>query len=353
MNSLTCLKVSIRYFNISQTPKLIILLAYALNSGEMKNYKMHLIHLHKQVILLEEHMSKKKVLISGSSGLIGSALVPFLQSQGFAVGRLLRKPQALEPYWDIQKRSFHLQTFADADVIINLAGENIASGRWTEEKKQRLLDSRISSTSRLVEHFKKRIPAPALFINASAIGFYGDRGLQQLDESSAVGNDFVSQLAQQWELASQPIKEAGTRLVNLRTGLVISKNGGALAKMLPPFKLGLGGKIGSGKQIMSWIDINDLLKAILFIINNQQLNGPVNVVSENPIANQQFSNSLAKQLKLPCLLPLPECLIKLLFAEMGKELLLSSTNVIPKKLIAAGFEFDYATLEKSLQQQLG
>ena len=298
-------------------------------------------------------MSKKKVLISGSSGLIGSALVPFLQSKGFTVGRLLRKPQALEPYWDIQKRALHLQAFADADIIINLAGENIASGRWTPQKKQRLLDSRILSTRLLVEHFKKRTPAPALFINASAIGFYGNRGLQQLDENSAVGDDFVSRLARKWEQESQPVKEAGTRLVNLRTALVLSKDGGALVKMLPAFKLGLGGKIGSGKQIMSWIDINDLLKAILFIINNQQIHGPVNIASENPVSNQQFSSSLARQLKRPNLLPLPECVIKLLFAEMGKELLLSSTNVIPKKLTDAGFEFDYATLEKSLQQQLG
>lgn len=293
------------------------------------------------------------MLISGSSGLIGSALVPYLQATGFEVGRLLRKQQALEPYWDIEKGSLDLQEFADADVIINLAGENIASGRWTKEKKRSLLDSRILSTRLLVEHFKKCTPAPALFINASAIGFYGNRGQQPLDENSPAGDDFVSQLAQQWEQESQPIKEAGTRLVNLRTGLVISKDGGALAKMLPAFKVGLGGKIGSGKQTMSWIDINDLLSAILFIINNQQINGPVNLVSENPVSNNQFSKLLAKQLKRPCFLPLPECLINLLFAEMGKELLLSSTNVIPKKLIAAEFKFEYATLEKSFQQQLG
>lgn len=298
-------------------------------------------------------MSKAKILIAGSSGLIGEALVPFLQAQGFIVGRLLRKPQDQHPYWDIEKQSLHLKAFATPEVVINLAGANIASGRWTKKRKQQLLCSRVLSTKLLVEHFKKVSPPPKLFINASAIGFYGSRGLQQLDESSAAGKDFVSQLALQWEQTSQYIKTPATRLVNLRTGLVISKQGGALAKMLPAFKLGLGGKIGSGEQMMSWIDLNDMLKAILFIINHQQMAGPVNMVSPNPVSNKAFSQLLAKQLKRPCLLPLPDCLVKLLFAEMGKELLLASTYVIPKKLIDAGFEFEYKRLDKSLLKQLG
>ncbi len=178
-------------------------------------------------------MNKTKVLIIGSSGLIGSALVPFLQAQGFEVGRLLRKPQELHPYWDIKQRYLHLKTFNTPDVIINLAGENIANARWTKQKKRQLVESRISSTKLLVEHFQNVSPPPKLFINASAIGFYGDREQQQLDESSTVGNDFVSQLALQWEQASQGIKNIATRLVNLRTGVVISKDGGALTKMLP------------------------------------------------------------------------------------------------------------------------
>lgn len=298
-------------------------------------------------------MLKSKILIAGSSGLIGSALVPFLQEHGFEVGRLLRQAQYLHPYWDIKQRSLHLQTFTTPDVIINLAGVNITERRWTKKNKQRLIDSRIDSTELLVEHFRSVSPPPKLFINASAIGFYGDRGVQKLDESSSAGKEFVSQLASQWEKASQTIRQAGTRLVNLRTGLVLSKNGGALAKMLPAFKFGLGGKIGSGQQIMSWIDLNDMLNSILFIINNRQIQGPVNIVSPNPVSNQQFTKLLAKQLKRPCLLPLPAFLVELIFAEMGKELLLSSTNVMPGKLIDAGFEFKYATLERSLLEQLG
>lgn len=298
-------------------------------------------------------MNKTKVLIIGSSGLIGSALVPFLEGHGFQVERLLRQPQALHPYWDIEKGALFLKNFTAPDIIINLAGENIAKGRWTKKRKQQLIDSRLSTTTLLVDHFKKIPVPPKLFINASAIGFYGDRGQQQLDESSSAGNDFVSQLAEQWEEASQAIKSTATRLVNLRTGIVLSPNGGALAKMLPAFKFGLGGKIGSGKQIMSWIDIEDLLRAILFIINTPQIAGPVNMVSPNPVSNQRFSQLLAKQLQRPSLLPLPEFLIKLLFAQMGKELLLSSTNVQAKKLLDAGFEFEYATVQKSLKKQLG
>ncbi|MCW8995151.1 MAG: TIGR01777 family oxidoreductase [Psychromonas sp.] len=298
-------------------------------------------------------MSKTKVLIAGSSGLIGSALVPFLQRHGFEVGRLLRKQQEQQPYWDITRGLLHLPEFPFPDIIINLAGENIANRRWTKKNKQRFIESRISTTKLLVEHFSKVDHPPKLFINASAIGFYGNRGEHKLHEKSLRGKGFVSQLAWQWEEASQGIKSVGTRLVNLRTGLVLSRHGGALTKMLPAFKLGLGGKIGSGKQRMSWIDLNDMLNAILFIINNQQIRGPVNIVSPHSVANHEFARLLAKQLKRPCLLPLPEFAVKLLFAEMGKELLLASTDVIPQKLIEAGFKFAYPTLEKSLLKQLG
>lgn len=298
-------------------------------------------------------MNKGKVLLTGSSGLIGTALSELLKSEGYQVGRLLRTDQAGQPYWNIKQNYLELKDFENPDVIIHLAGENIGSGRWTEDKKKILLESRTLSTQLLVEHFKKVLPAPKLFICASAIGFYGNRGYEKLDENSAAGSDFVSRLAVHWEESSQAIKEAGTRLVNLRTGIVISEKGGALAKMLPAFKLGLGGRIGSGEQIMSWIDINDMIRAILFIIENESLQGPVNLVSPNPVTNQVFSQLLAKQLERPCFFPLPELLVKLLFAEMGKELLLSSTKVNPKKLLDAGFVFKCAKLEESFCQQFG
>ncbi|MFT6927863.1 MAG: hypothetical protein ACJAZP_003510 [Psychromonas sp.] len=298
-------------------------------------------------------MDKGKVLLSGSSGLVGTALSELLTAEGYQVGRLLRSEQAGQPYWNIQQHYLELKEFENPDVIIHLAGENIGDGRWTNDKKKKLLESRTLSTQLLVDHFKKAQPAPKLFICASAIGFYGNRGDQKLDENSAAGTDFVSQLASDWEESSQGIKEAGTRLVNLRTGIVISKKGGALAKMLPAFKLGLGGKIGSGKQIMSWIDINDMLRAILFVIENNNIQGPVNLVSPNPVTNQVFSQLLAKQLNRPCIFPLPEVLVKLLFAQMGKELLLSSTRVLPEKLLDAGFAFKYGKLEESFCSSLG
>jgi uncharacterized protein (TIGR01777 family) len=291
-----------------------------------------------------------KILISGSSGLIGTALTTYLQAQGFEVGRLLRHKQDEHPYWNIEQSIFHLKEFSNPDVIINLAGENIANGRWTEKKKQQLIDSRIQTTQLLSQHFKNN--RPKLFMSASAIGFYGERGETVVDEESNAGDDFVSKLAVQWEESCQSIESPETRLVKIRTGIVLSKHGGALAKMIPPFKFGLGGTIGSGKQYMSWIDINDFCHAILFIIQKPELSGPVNLVSPTPVTNKFFSHALSKQLKRPCLFPLPSIIVKLLFGEMGKELLLASTKVQPTKLLKAGFQFEYDFLQESLLKQL-
>jgi len=291
-----------------------------------------------------------KILIIGSSGLIGSELVPYLQNQGFEVGRLLRDKQDKHPYWSVDPIGFHLQQFSHPDIIINLAGENIASGRWTDKKKQLLIESRIKTTQLLMEHFKNN--PPKLFINASAIGFYGERGDSVVDENSVAGGDFVSDLVTQWEASCAPIESQQTRLVKIRTGIVLSKKGGALAKMLPAFKFGLGGKIGSGKQYMSWIDINDFCHAILFIIQQKTLCGPINLVAPNAATNLFFSEALSKQLSRPCLFPLPAFVVRILFGEMGKELLLASTHVKPKKLLDAGFQFEYEELKDSLFKQL-
>jgi uncharacterized protein (TIGR01777 family) len=291
-----------------------------------------------------------KILINGSSGLIGTELTTYLQAQGFIVGRLLRQKQSEHPYWNIKAASFHLKEFSNPDIIINLAGESIANGRWTDKKKQQLIDSRLQTTARLVDHFKSN--PPKLFINASAIGFYGERGEKVVDENSDAGNDFVSELAKQWEASCESMQSATTRLVKVRTGIVLSKRGGALAKMVPPFKLGLGGKIGSGKQFMSWIDINDFCRAILFVIQKPTLTGPINFVSPTPVSNETFSRLLSKQLNRPCLFPLPSFIVNLLFGEMGKELLLASTRVKPTKLLDAGFQFEYELLQDSLLKQL-
>ena len=291
-----------------------------------------------------------KILINGSSGLIGTELTTYLKKKGFEVGRLLRYEQDEHPYWNIEQNNFHLKEFSNPDIVINLAGENIANGRWAEKKKLRLIDSRIKTTRLLSERFKNN--PPKLFINASAIGFYGERGEKIVDESSKVGIDFVSKLANKWEESSQSIQSTETRLIQIRTGIVLSKEGGALAKMLPPFKLCLGGRVGSGEQFMSWIDINDLCHAIFFIIQNPLLSGPINLVSPKPVTNKIFTQLLSKQLKRPCIFPLPSVIVKLLFGEMEKELLLASTQVKPTKLIDAGFKFEYELLQDSLLKQL-
>jgi len=302
--------------------------------------------------MTEQEHSKRNVLITGASGLIGSALAPFLTRHGYAVHLLQRTLSETAPYWNIEQQEIHLNGAPEPDIIIHLAGLNIGESRWTKALKQQIIDSRIHSTQLLVDHINSSKTPPSLFICASAIGFYGEKGQQAVDESSPVGNHFVSQLAEKWERVSQQVKHSTTRVVNLRTGIVLNKKGGALAKMLMPFKMGVGGRIGSGKQMMSWIDLQDELNAILFIIKEQQLTGPVNLVSPVAVNNQTFSSTLAKVLKRPCLFPLPAPLVKLFFAQMGEELLLSSTHVEPTKLLQAGFKFEYASLEKSLRKQL-
>lgn len=204
----------------------------------------------------------------------------------------------------------------------------------------------------MVDHINNSQAPPQLFICASAIGFYGNRGTQIVDEKSAKGADFVSELADKWEKVTQQIRQPQTRIVNLRTGIVLSHKKGALAKMYPPFKMGLGGRMGNGQQIMSWIDLQDELNAILFIINHPHLQGAINLVSPNAVTNEVFSTTLARLLKRPCVAHIPKFIIKLLFAQMGEELLLSSTNVQPTKLLQAGFIFEYPQLHDSLKQQL-
>jgi len=292
------------------------------------------------------------ILVTGASGLIGSALVPLLKSQGYQVHSLARSANNNRPYWDIEKQEIHLNGVPEPDIIIHLAGLNIGQSRWSPSVKQDIVESRLRSTQLLVDHINQRENPPSLFICASAIGYYGNSGAQPMDETEPQGQDFVSQLAAQWEAVSQRVKQATTRVVNLRTGIVLDAKQGALAKMLPPFKMGVGGKIGSGKQMMSWIDLQDEINAILFIINHPQLTGPVNLVSPLAVNNETFTRTLAKILKRPCLLPLPAFIVKLLFAQMGEELLLSSTHVRPTKLLQAGFTFEYASLEESLKKQL-
>lgn len=282
-----------------------------------------------------------KIAIAGASGLVGTALVPFLEKGGHEVVCLKRGSDQL----------YHLNG-STPDVVINLSGENIAS-RWTEEKKKRIRESRIQTTETLAREAASSKSPPKIFINASAIGIYGDRGEVTLDESSQRGSGFLSDVVVDWEKALKPAKDAQIRTIAMRFGVILSKEGGALAKMLTPFKLGLGGPVGSGKQFMSWISIDDILGAIHHVITDGRLEGAVNFVAPHPERNGEFAKTLGAVLSRPAIVPMPEWSVKLLFGEMGKELLLSGAKVEPKKLLESGYPFLYPDLKDALEKILG
>ena len=296
-----------------------------------------------------------KILISGSSGLIGSALTSCFKERGHEVVRLVRNESLMSDdaiLWDPEHRELRLEEFEGFDVVINLAGENIASGRWTDKKKQKIRDSRIFGTHMLAELLACLKSPPKVFISASAIGYYGDRSEEVMIESSSPGKGFLPDVCQKWEEAANAAANAGIRVVNLRIGVVLSVNGGALQKMLVPFKLGLGGIVGSGKQYMSWVSIEDIIGIVLHLINEESISGPVNAVSPSSETNYRFTKTLGKVLKRPTLFPLPAFVAKLMLGEMAEELLLSSTRVVPKVLQDSGYSFLYPELESALKHLL-
>ena len=278
-----------------------------------------------------------KLMISGSHGLVGSALVQNLQADGHHVQRLGRN--LTEPI-----------DFQDVDAVIHLAGESIAEGRWNQAKKDRIRSSRVDGTTALAAQLNASTNKPNVFISASAIGFYGDRGSESLTEESGLGTGFLPEVCIEWEQASDV---EGLRVVQLRTGIVLSKEGGALKKMLTPFKMGAGGILGSGKQYMSWISLDDMVKAIRFILDTPDLEGPVNLVAPNPVTNHEFTKTLGSTLKRPTIAPMPGFAARLLFGEMADALLLSGANVLPKKLQQAGYLFKHENLADALEEILG
>jgi uncharacterized protein (TIGR01777 family) len=299
---------------------------------------------------------KMKILISGASGLIGSALVPFLTTGGHTVARLTRGGSAAPPNaitWDPIRGVIDAAALEGFDAVVHLAGENIASGRWTAEKKARIYDSRIEGTKRLVQALTGLTRPPQVLVAASAIGYYGDRGADVVDEDSAAGSGFLADVVREWEAATRPAAARGMRVVNLRFGVVLSAAGGALATMLPPFRLGAGGPIGGGAQYMSWVAIDDVIGAVLHALSTPSLSGPVNVVAPRPVPNLEFTKTLGRVLSRPTVMPLPAFAVKLAFGEMGKELLLASTRVDPRRLTQSGYEFRFPELEPALRHVLG
>jgi uncharacterized protein (TIGR01777 family) len=281
-----------------------------------------------------------KVMISGSSGLIGSALSKSLRSDGHIVVGL---PRTYEESID----------FSDVDAVVHLAGENIAAGRWTPDKKRRIEVSRVDGTRQLAEQLAGSPAKPSVFICASAIGFYGHRGDALLDEDSQAGDGFLPTVCKQWEAASRPAEEAGIRTVRIRTGIVLSTEGGALKKMLPPFKIGLGGTLGNGHQYMSWISLADVVQIIRFLIDTDSISGAVNLVSPDPVTNSEFTKKLGQVLHRPAIFPLPSFAARIIFGEMANELLLESCRVHPGKLLNSGYAFRHTNLQDALKDILG
>ena len=297
-----------------------------------------------------------KILVTGSHGLVGSALVPELVNAGHRVVRMVRppmKPSENEVLWDPQSGFVEKNELEGLDAVVHLAGENISTGRWTEKKKASIRDSRVKGTKLLAEALAGLKNKPKVLASASAIGFYGSRGTEVINEKSASGSGFLAETCAEWEEEAEPAQKAGINVVYLRFGVILSIKGGALAKMLLPFKLGVGGKIGSGYQYLSWVSINDAINAIKHVLNSKNFSGPFNIVSQQPVTNLEFTKALGKVLSRPTVFPLPAFAARLAFGEMADELLLSSACVIPSRLIKSGFSFKHNNLEEALRSLLG
>ena len=294
-----------------------------------------------------------KVAVTGSSGLIGSSLISFLSEKDITFSKILREnPKEDEISWKPEDGDWNSAFDEGIDGIVHLAGENIASGKWTKKKKEKIRSSRIEGTNRLCEHILKLPTTPSVLVCASAIGYYGDRGMEFLNEGSSRGSGFLPDVCVGWEEATESVSKAGIRVVNVRFGVVLSKDGGALAKMLTPFKMKMGGKIGRGTQYMSWVAIDDVTGAIYHTLVTDSLKGPVNVTAPNPATNKEFTDTLGKVLNVPTVMPMPAFAAKFAFGEMAKDLLLASTKVAPKRLADSGYEFQYPELENALKHIL-
>lgn len=296
-----------------------------------------------------------RILLSGSHGLVGSSLKRFLAAEGQEVVPLIRHATvygAKEIEWSPDRYSIALSQIEGFDGVVHLAGESIAEGRWTAEKMKRIRESRVKGTRLLSESLAGLKNPPKSFLCASAIGYFGNRGDEILTESSVPGDDFLSNVCVEWEKATERAAQKGIRTVNLRFGIILDSHGGALAKMLPPFRMGVGGKIGSGKQWMSWVALDDVIGAIKYALTNEALSGPINVVAPNPVTNTEFTKILGKLLSRPTFFPVPAFAARLVFGEMADALLLSSQRVEPKHLKEAGYQFAYPQLEGALRHAI-
>lgn len=308
---------------------------------------------------MESHKTrgkKMKIVISGSSGLLGKRLTAFLSTGGHQIVKLVRnKDQVTENsvFWNPAAGQVETDRLENADAFIHLSGENVGSGYWTQTKKRRIKNSRIDSTRLLSQTISNLKFPPKIFLSASAVGFYGDRGEEILTEQSSKGSGFFPEVCEQWEKEAQQADPSKTRVVNMRFGIILDPAGGTLAKLYLPTKLGLGAVFGNGKQFMPWIAIDDVLYAINFILNNPNISGAVNLAAPNPVNNRQFTKTLARVLKRPALFSIPAAVLKLALREMATEMLLSGARVQPAVLQQNGYEFKFPDLEKALRFMYG
>jgi uncharacterized protein len=296
-----------------------------------------------------------RVLITGASGLVGTALGARLRADGNRVGAFVRSENPAggeDVSWNPETGDMDLNAAEGADAIVNLAGASIGGGRWTAARKELLRTSRVNLTKNLIGSLKLLKAKPQVLVSASAIGYYGDRGDESLSESSAPGPDFLAQLARDWEAAAMQAESAGIRTVIVRFGIILSKDGGALPRMMTPIKMCVGGKLGSGRQWMSWVTLDDTVSAIRHAIIAANLRGPVNVVAPNPARNADFTRTLARQMHRPAVFPAPAFALRMMLGEMADALLLSSQRVSPKKLGEANFSFRYPELDEALKHVL-
>jgi uncharacterized protein (TIGR01777 family) len=301
-----------------------------------------------------------KVIVTGATGLVGRALIRSLIADGHSVTRLVRgdaqgfrAPGTAAVHWEPDKGVIDANELEGHDAAVHLAGESIADGRWDEEKKRRILESRVKGTRLLAETLAGLKEKPKVLVSASAIGFYGDRGAEVLREESASGENFLSEVCREWEKATLVASQAGIRVAHIRIGVVLSAEGGALEKMLKPFKLGLGGRVGSGQQYMSWITLDDLVGVIKRALTDESMRGPINAVAPKPVTNEEFTKALGRVLGRPTFLPIPAFAARLAFGEMADALLLSGARVEPARLKEAGYEFKNPEIEDALRQLLG
>lgn len=298
------------------------------------------------------HSEARSVAVTGASGMVGSALCQNLAADRWTVLKMVRQSSPRDLFWDYSTRQIDSQKLDGVQAVVHLAGENIAGGRWNDARKQRIRNSRVQGTRFLCESLAKLANPPAVLVCASAIGFYGNRRDAILGEDSPPGSGFLPEVCVEWEKATQAAIDRGIRVVNIRIGIILSRVGGALQKMLLPFKLGLGGRVGSGAQYWSWVSLPDIVGITQHVIETQTLTGPVNAVSPNPVTNSEFTRTLGKVLGRPTLFPMPAFAARLAFGEMATALMLASARVAPLRLRETGYHFKFQDLESALRNAI-